>query len=203
MGSSSEHKTDPRDSGSIRTFICIEIPDSIKERIARLQQTLPQQNAKISWVKSSNIHLTVKFLGDVAATRIQTLCSAVERAAGVSRAFEIEVGGAGCFPSKRNPRIFWVGLTGVLPVFAQLHGLIDEELAREGFPRDARKFSPHLTIGRVRSPENASLVAEALITTGFEPESFQAREVIVMRSDLNPAGSIYSPLLRQPLGAET
>lgn len=202
MRRSSEHQADPRNPGSIRTFICIEIPDSIKERIAILQQTLRQQNAKISWVKPSNIHLTVKFLGDVGASRIQSACSAVERAASVSRSFEIEVGGAGCFPSKKSPRVFWVGLTAVPSVLTQLHALIDEELAREGFHRDARKFSPHLTIGRVRSPENAGLVAETLIATGFDPETFQAGEVIVMRSDLNPAGSIYSPLFKQQLGRD-
>ncbi|MEK6303119.1 MAG: RNA 2',3'-cyclic phosphodiesterase [Acidobacteriota bacterium] len=180
-------------SGSIRTFICIEVPESVKERIGRLQQTLARHDAKISWVKPSNIHLTLKFLGDVAAARIPAVCSAVERAARLSGAFEIEVGGAGCFPSAKSPGVFWVGLTAVPDLLSQLHVLIEEELASEDFPREARRFSPHLTIGRVRLPKNANQVAEALIATDFEPETFRATEVIVMRSELKPTGSIYTP----------
>lgn len=186
-------QTNRRSSGSIRTFICIEVPKSIRERIGALQQTVGLHDAKISWVKPSNIHLTLKFLGDVTATRIPAVISAVERAARLSRTFEIEVGGAGCFPSAKRPRVFWVGLTAVPDGLARLHALIEEELVGEGFAPDARKFSPHLTIGRVRSPKNVPRVAEDLIATDFERENFQTTDVIVMRSDLNPSGSIYTP----------
>lgn len=200
MSGDPTEQTNRRRSFSIRTFICIEVPESIKEGIAKLQQTLRQHDAQISWVKPSNIHLTLKFLGEVAERRIPAACSAVERAARLSQAVEIEVGVAGCFPSANRPRVFWVGLTAVPDGLARLHALIEEELVREGFPPDGRKFSPHLTIGRVRSPKNAARVAEDLIATGFEREIFQTTEVIVMRSDLNPSGSIYTPLSRCRLG---
>jgi 2'-5' RNA ligase len=194
MSGDPTEQTNRRRSGSIRTFICIEVPKSIKEQIGTLQQTAGGHDAKISWVKPSNIHLTLKFLGDVTATRIPAVSSAVERAARLSRTFEIEVGGAGCFPSANRPRVIWVGLTAVPDGLVRLHALIEEELAGEGFAPDTRKFSPHLTIGRVRLPKNAPRVAEDLISTGFEPEIFQTTEVVVMRSDLNPSGSIYSPI---------
>jgi 2'-5' RNA ligase len=194
MSGDPTEQTNRRRSGSIRTFICIEVPKSIREQIGALQQTVGGHDAKISWVKPSNIHLTLKFLGDVTATRIPAVSSAVERAARLSRTFEIEVGGAGCFPSANRPRVIWVGLTAVPDGLVRLHALIEEELAGEGFAPDTRKFSPHLTIGRVRLPKNAPRVAEDLISTGFEPEIFQTTEVVVMRSDLNPSGSIYSPI---------
>lgn len=200
MSGDPTEQTNRHSAGSIRTFICIEVPESIRERIARLQQPLRQHGAQISWVKPSKIHLTLKFLGQVAEPRIPAACSAVERAASLSQPFEIEVGEGGCFPSAKRPRVFWIGLTGVPDPLAKLHALIEEELVREGFPADGRKFSPHLTIGRVRSPKNAARVAEDLIATGFEPEIFQTTEVIVMRSDLNPSGSIYSPLSTCRLG---
>ena len=200
MSGDPTEQTNRRRSGSIRTFICIEVPKSIKERIGTLQQTAGRHEAKISWVKPSNIHLTLKFLGDVEAARIPAVGSAVERAARLSRPFEIEVGGAGCFPSANRPRVFWVGLTAIPDGLARLHALIEQELVREGFAPDGRKFSPHLTIGRVRSPKNAARVAEDLIATGFEREKFQTTEVIVMRSDLNPSGSIYTPLSTYRLG---
>jgi 2'-5' RNA ligase len=182
-----------KDTDTVRTFICIEVPESIKERIASLQQELRRSAAAVSWVKPSNIHLTIKFLGDVSASKIETIRTAVERAANPLNEFEIEVGGAGCFPSPRSPRVLWVGLTDIAESLKQLHAGIEDELALAGFAREAKRFSPHLTIGRIRVPKGASLVAEDLIARGFEPERFQAREVIVMRSDLSPKGSIYSP----------
>jgi len=177
---------------NIRTFICIEIPASIRERIDGLQRTLGQIDAQVSWTKPSNIHLTLKFLGDVEGSRIERVGKAVERAATAISPFEVEVSGAGCFPSPRSPRVLWVGLSVVPEPLIQLYASIEVELSREGLPREKRKFSPHLTIGRIRTPHNSALVAEALIATGFTPETFDATEVIVMRSDLKPTGSIYT-----------
>ena len=153
----------------------------------------------MSWTRPSNIHLTIKFLGDVPASRIEDVKRAVEMATAGRSPFEIEVSEAGCFPSLRNPRVLWVGITTIPEPLIELHEAIEKELARLGFPREPRKFSPHLTIGRVRNPQNAARLAEELIKRGIEPESFRASEVIVMRSDLNPAGSIYTPLAVTPL----
>ena len=135
----------------------------------------------------------MKFLGDVEETRIQKVADAVERAAGAINRFEIEVSGTGCFPSPRSPRILWIGFSEVPDALKQLHAKVEEELARERFARENRKFSPHLTIGRLRGPKNATQLAEALIASGFNAETFMANEVIVMRSDLKPTGSFYTP----------
>ncbi|HKP86237.1 MAG TPA: RNA 2',3'-cyclic phosphodiesterase [Blastocatellia bacterium] len=178
---------------SIRAFICIEVPGAIKERIESLQRALKKNDAQISWVKPSNIHLTIKFLGDIPAPSVETVRGAVGRASRSIGEFEIEIGGAGCFPSPRSPRVLWVGLSGLPEALKRLHSNIENELDREGFARERKRFSPHLTIGRVRSPHNAARTAEDLIATGFEPEAFRATEVIVMRSDLNSAGSVYTP----------
>jgi 2'-5' RNA ligase len=181
---------------TVRTFICIEIPDSIKARIDELQTTLKAIDARVSWVKPSNIHLTLRFLGAVETTRIERVAGAVERAtAGINR-FEIEVSGAGCFPSPRSPRVLWIGFAEIPDALMNLYTNLEGELDREGFALEKRKFSPHLTIGRFRTPKNAAHVAEALIESGFTPERFNATEVIVMRSDLKPTGSIYTPQAR-------
>jgi len=184
---------DKQPTDVIRTFICIEIPQSIKERINRLQEILRQIDAQISWTKPSNIHLTLKFLGGVEPARIERVKEALERAANGIGPFEVEVSGSGCFPSARNPRVLWVGFSNVPERLQQLYSNIEDELAREGFEREKRKFSPHLTIGRIRTPHNAARVAEALIASGFESEAFKATDVILMRSDLKPTGSIYTP----------
>ena len=192
----SRHK---KPGAAVRTFICIELPESIKERISKLQDILRQIDAQISWTKTSNIHLTLKFLGNVEVSRIRRVSKALERAADGINSFEVEVGGAGCFPSARNPRVLWVGFSSVPQPLQQLYSNIEDELAREGFDREKRKFSPHLTIGRVRTPHNSARVAEALIAAGFESETFRVTQVIVMRSDLNPTGSVYTPQSVIPL----
>jgi 2'-5' RNA ligase len=184
----------------VRAFICIEIPSAIKERIENLQRELKKNQAQISWVKPSNIHLTIKFLGDVQASKIQSAIDALQKATESLGEFEIEVSGAGCFSSPRNPRVLWVGLSRLPESLGHLHSNIESEFARIGFAREPKRFSPHLTIGRVRSPLNASKTAEDLIATGFEPQTFKAAEVILMRSELNPSGSIYTPLAVSKLG---
>lgn len=200
--SQSRSKEDQRDKSAIRTFICLEIPPSIKERIARLQSSLRLIDAQVSWVKAANIHLTIKFLGDVPATQIDGVCEAASRAAHSVSDFEIEVGGAGCFPSRKNPRVLWIGFTSISESLKRLHRSVEDELAREGFARESKSFSPHLTIGRLRSPRNSTELAEELIRKGFEAETFRAEEMIVMRSDLNPGGSIYTPQALIKLGQE-
>ena len=177
----------------MRTFVCIEIPASIRQRIDLLQEELRSIKAQVSWTKPGNIHLTLKFLGDVEASRIDRVHNAVARAVKGIGPFDIVVEGAGCFPSPRNPRVLWIGLSWIPEALKQLFARIDDELAREGFPKEKRKFSPHLTIGRIREPGSGKGVAQALIERGFAAETFEATEVIVMRSDLKPTGSIYTP----------
>jgi 2'-5' RNA ligase len=183
---------DSKAEDGIRTFVCIEIPESIKERIAELQRHLRQMDSRVSWTKPSNIHLTLKFLGDVPPSRIESVRQATERSVISIAPFEIEIGGAGCFPSPRSPRVLWVGLITLPDSLNRVHKRLEEELFREGFPRELKRFSPHLTLGRVRDPRNSALLAEELEARGFEGEKFEAREIIVMRSELKPTGSVYT-----------
>src|ERR1700730_4482995 len=94
---------------TIRTFIAVEIPESIKSRIERLQETLREVGANVNWSRPSNIHLTLKFLGAVEESRIERVRKAVEDAARGIGPFEVQIGGTGCFPSPRRPRACWGG----------------------------------------------------------------------------------------------
>src|SRR5262249_31476646 len=149
-------------------------------------------DAQVSWVRPSNVHLTLKFLGGVSQEKIEPLSEAVERASRNIPTFELEVGGTGCFPSVRSPRVLWVGLGSLPDPLVNLYDNLEQEVAALGFEREKRRFAPHLTIGRLRSPRNGAELAQKLIEIGFEPQSFLAREVIVMRSQLKPTGSIYT-----------
>jgi RNA 2',3'-cyclic 3'-phosphodiesterase len=186
----------------VRTFVCIEVPPAIQARVEALQRALRRADAPVSWVKPANIHLTIKFLGDVAASRLGDVRQAVERACQPIRPFEVTVAGAGCFPSARSPRVLWVGLDPLPDELRKLHANVEAELERLGFAREARRFSPHLTIARVRDSFKARPAVEELMRTGFAAETFPASEVIVMRSDLHPSGSIYTPQAVIHLAAE-
>jgi 2'-5' RNA ligase len=183
----------------IRTFVCIEIPQSIKARIEKLQSELRRPSAQISWVKPANIHLTLKFLGDVEQSKILQVNTAVNRATDSFSPFQITAGNTGCFPSPRNPSVLWIGIAPVAGDLQRLRDALEEELARQGFEHDNKKFNPHLTIARIRDSRNTAEVADAFLTSGFAYESFQASEVIVMRSQLSPQGSIYTPQAVIPL----
>ena len=202
MPRKSQTRSDSESQDLIRTFICIELPESIKQKMELLENQLRGVDAQVSWVRPSNVHLTLKFLGGVPTHKIDRVSQAAERAARDIAAFEVEVAGAGCFPSARSPRVLWVGLAGVPDPLANLYKRLEEELAALGFEPEKRRFAPHLTIGRLRSPRNGAELAQNLIAIGFESERFAAREVIVMRSQLKPTGSIYTPISVIPLERE-
>ena len=202
MAKKTQNLSETESHDLIRTFICIELPESIKQKMELLENQLRGVDAQVSWVRPSNVHLTLKFLGGVPSHKIDRVSQAAERAARGVAAFEVEVAGAGCFPSARSPRVLWVGLGEVPDALAILYKNLEEELAALGFEREKRRFSPHLTIGRLRSPRNGAELAQKLIAIGFESERFAAREVIVMRSQLKPTGSIYTPLSVTPLQQE-
>jgi 2'-5' RNA ligase len=166
-----------------------------------LQNQLRGVDAQVSWVKPSNVHLTLKFLGGVPSHKIGAVSQATERASSDTAVFEVEVAGAGCFPSPRSPRVLWVGLADVPEPLVNIYKKLEEELASLGFEREKRRFAPHLTIGRLRSPRNGAELAQKLIDIGFESEKFVARQIIVMRSQLKPTGSIYTPISIIPLEA--
>jgi 2'-5' RNA ligase len=177
----------------VRIFVCIEIPAEIRNRIEALQNGLKQTGAEVSWTKAANIHLTLKFLGNVATSKLNTVCTAVEEAVQGKRVFPIQVSETGCFPSPRNPRVLWIGVNSPTGTLQALQTSLETNLARLGFAKETRPFQPHLTIGRVKSQRNAGRLVTALVEEGFESVTFQAHEVIVMRSDLRPTGALYTP----------
>lgn len=181
-------------SEMIRTFICIDLPEQVKSQIAELQAELKKASrGSISWVKPANIHLTLRFLGDVAAERQAELRACVERIAAQYAPFPLAVGSTGVFPNTRNPRVFWVGVKGSTEQLLPLQKGLETELRAAGFGKEDKPFSPHITIGRARQG-GAREVSEALDRTSFPDTALPVEEIIVMRSDLKPTGPIYSKL---------
>jgi 2'-5' RNA ligase len=183
----------------MRTFIAIELPEEIKKQIEKLQAPLKKTRAFVSWVKPGNIHVTLKFLGEVPEEKTNEVFSATERAVGGTKRFSMSLKGTGGFPNLRRPRVIWIGTGSGEEELSCLAEKIEEEMEKIGFPKEKRKFSPHFTIGRVKSSKNIEELAQQVESTEFETKTIEVNQVVVMRSQLHPAGAIYTPLKKLPL----
>src|SRR5262245_65628784 len=137
--------------GIMRTFIAIEIPSEIKSALAALQDELRRAGADVSWTKPENIHLTLKFLGEVDERRIGEVEKVCVASAAEFQPFTLRLNETGVFPNARQPRILWAGLAGEIEKTVEMRKRLDDGLALIGFEREEKDFRPHLTIGRVKS----------------------------------------------------
>ncbi len=185
-----------------RVFCAIDIPANVRQRIgehiSELKKLVP--DASVSWTRTDNTHLTLKFLGNIPVAAVERVSGAASRAVSEVRPFEINVTGAGSFPAHGQPRILWVGLEDSEQKLASVQKRLEEELFEEGFPKEARAFHPHLTIARIRRPQHARTLAAVHRNLGFESISIRVDELLVVRSELHPSGSQYTVISRHPLG---
>jgi 2'-5' RNA ligase len=190
----------------IRSFVAIEIPKTMRidlsEHIAHLKQDIPTR--MIRWVRPEGIHLTLKFLGDVSIDSIDQISATLIGICSEQLPFNIKVSEFGCFPNFRRPRILWIGVQDLSTRLADLHGEIESGLSKLGFEREARRFHPHLTIGRVkrfRDRVEFQDLATALEDVKIgDIGQLHVNEVSLMKSDLKPTGAVYSRLLAARLG---
>jgi len=190
----------------IRAFIAVDLAPEILQALERVTADLKQRlgRVQVRWVVVKNIHLTLKFLGDVSVSNLEMLQKMLQVETGKHLPFEFAVGGAGAYPSLSRPRVIWVGVQAPVGLNSLQHG-IDTEAARLGYSQEERPFSPHLTIGRV--PRNATAQDTHQISTvlaGYQLESLgvtQVNEVHLYRSDLQPGGAVYTKLFSAALGA--
>jgi 2'-5' RNA ligase len=185
-------------SNTWRVFIAIELPSPVRrkliEHIERLRSTLTDVRA--SWSREENLHLTLKFLGDVPVTKVEALAQAVQRGVSEVEPFEIVVGGCGAFPPLGQPRVLWVGIEDSAGQLELLHRALEAECAKAGFPREPRTFHPHLTIARIRKPHDSRHLATAHKEMVFDRETVRASELAVIRSELRSEGSRHTVISR-------
>lgn len=188
----------------LRSFIAVELPGELQEAIARatagLQAALPRP--LVRWVAPANIHLTLKFLGEVSPSNLEQLARSLRVEATNHAAFTASIGGAGAFPNPRRPRVVWIGCEAP-PALASLQRGVEAVCARLGYPSENRPFSPHLTIGRVGqtvAPAELERLRQALQQTQIGVlGAFTVDAIHIFKSDLRPSGSIYTRLYSLPL----
>ncbi|MFC1990607.1 RNA 2',3'-cyclic phosphodiesterase [Chloroflexota bacterium] len=183
----------------VRSFIAIELPNEVKQLLAQLQAKLKSGGQfPVKWVDPYNIHLTIKFLGNVGVDRIDGIVRAIEQAARGISPFHLEVKGLGVFPNSKRVQVAWVGVSGDLDRLGQLQKHIESNLTPLGFTPESRSFTPHLTIARLRdraSIDEQSSFGQLITATRFEASySFSVDFVKLMRSQLTSDGPVYSQI---------
>ena len=181
-----------------RVFCAVELPDAVRARledhVRRLRKDVP--DAAASWSRVENIHLTLKFFGNVEVKRIERISEAAERVVGEFSTFQIAIGETGVFPRPSRPQVLWIGVNDPSGQLSALQEKFENECAAEGFPKENRAYRPHLTIARLHKPEGARSLAEAHLKMEFAPVPVNVGELVVFRSELSPKGSRYTPISR-------
>lgn len=190
----------------IRAFIAIELPEELRLKLGRLVSDLKKSGPSgIKWVNPNGIHLTLKFLGSVPAEKLPRITQAIESAANGTQAIPLRADGLGAFPNTRRPQIVWVGISGDTTRLATLQKRIDSNLIPLGFTPEARPFTAHLTLARMReqmTPEERERLGRLLVASRFEASAFTADGVSLMRSELRREGAVYTRLSLSQLASE-
>lgn len=179
---------------SVRCFIAVEVDDPFTlDGIARAQSSLNATGANLKLVERENLHLTLKFLGDV---REGLLPEVVKVVSGTSfEPFRMALKGVGVFPSLRRPRVVWAGITEGVEALTAIFRDIEPRLVEMDFKPESRPFSPHITIARVRSGRNRDrLIEEVMALEDTDFGGFEARYVKLKKSVLTPRGPVYTDL---------
>jgi 2'-5' RNA ligase len=183
----------------IRSFIAVELPENLKKVLAELQRQFRSTGSSpVKWVEPGNIHLTLKFLGDIDIDSTGKVTAALEGAIRGVAPFNIEASKLGVFPNINRIQVIWVGLYGTLDKLGQLQKRIEESLKPLGFPPENRPFTPHLTLGRVRDyarPEERQKLGQFISNVKFEGKyTINIGAINLMRSQLTREGPIYSKI---------
>lgn len=182
----------------IRAFIAIDLQEPVQKKLERVIFNLSNPaTCIVHWVPVQNIHLTLKFLGEISSSNLEVLKKILQSEIVRHKPFEFSVGGLGAFPSLHRPRVIWVGIQAP-PDLITLQRAIEAESVRLGYTPEEREFSPHLTLGRVAhnaTPQDVQCVADVLAKQEVgELGRVAVNSIALYRSDLQPSGAVYSPL---------
>jgi 2'-5' RNA ligase len=184
----------------IRAFIAITLPASLQQSVAEVQSTLQRFPLPLRWVKPAQVHLTVKFLGNIAPDLIDPVAQAMQRAVLPLEPFSLSIQGVGCFPNLARPRVLWMGIHALHDRLGQLHQRLDTELATLGFAAEEQPFRPHLTLARGQHRVDGRHLAAVL--QPYHDRHFGdmlVEQVTLFQSQLHRDGAVYTMLRSVPL----
>jgi 2'-5' RNA ligase len=182
-------------SPTIRAFIAIELPPSVISLLEKTQQDFKSAGLRAKWVRPENIHLTLKFLGNIDPGDIDKIGDAMSDTVMDLDPLTLAARGVGVFPGIKRPRVIWVGLGGQTQLLFAVQRKLEDNLAVIGFAKEKRPFKGHLTLGRFRQavdPHTTSRVIQE--HADLKSEDFTANRIVLFQSDLKPTGPVYSGL---------
>ncbi len=188
-----------------RTFVALEMPSRVRRRLASLSDQVPSRwRRHVRWVGATEIHLTLKFLGEVEPSRLVDLAQPLRNAAGESSEFDVRLDKTGAFPSPRRPSTLWVGFDGEVQRLARLQARVEGAMAQVGFDADRKRFHPHVTAGRLRrgpSPYMARQIGFSWLDARLPERGLEVhvRHITLFRSHLGPGGARYDALFTAPV----
>ena len=188
----------------IRSFLAFELPLQIKEQLGEISEELQQSRLPVRWVKVENIHLTIVFLGSVTE---ETIVGVKQKAGSIAErfsAFQIRLNRVGVFPNWRKPRVLWIGLDGEIGGLSDLRDELQGALEEFGFKPENRPFRPHLTLGRFKGTVNRAEELKWILDRfhDISSDNHYLKELVLFKSDLRPAGPIYTKMAAWPLKME-
>jgi len=182
----------------MRTFIAIELPKEIKDSLSKIQEQLKKSGADVKWVLPQNIHLTLKFLGEIDDIKLSKISEILEDTAKGKNPFQIRISSIGAFPKMNFPRVIWIGIDKGDQETKEIGDRLEEKIAKIGIPREDRPFSSHITIGRTRSTLNRDKLVGDLedLASNFGGRNFEftVTKITLFKSTLTPKGPVYEIL---------
>ncbi len=183
----------------MRLFIAIPVDDQIKRRMLHVRDRIDVSDARVRWCSAEQLHLTLKFIGEVEDSLVKPICDAVQRVADKTPLFEVDIGETGCFPPTGSVRVIWIGGTDSAGTLCQAAQEVVDELVPLGIEKEKRTFSEHFTIGRVKFDHSRGRLRESVRAVGFDACRQAVRELVVYQSTLCQSGAQYAPVLRAKL----
>ncbi len=179
-------------SMTIRSFIAINITETLRAEFSEIISVLKKSGSDMKWVRPENLHLTLKFLGNVEIQKLEAIKTGLKNALSGNTSFDISFEGIGCFPNFRKPRVIWIGIKAA-PDLQNIYRDVENALFPLGIDKEKRSFSPHLTLGRFNSTKRLQVLTD--IMTPFRDKKFGAmrvNKISLMKSELLKEGARYS-----------
>lgn len=174
----------------MRTFLAVEVPSQERKKISDFVHAEAKSELPVRWVRYENLHITLKFLGEIDEQQKTDIAPVIEDVCGKHNPFNLRLEGLGCFPNPGNPRVLWVGVTQGSEELCAIADALERELARFGF-REEKRFHPHLTIGRTRR----RCMVDSILSKNISSDPFEITSVVLFKSTLKPGGPVYEQLL--------
>ncbi|MBD3425853.1 MAG: RNA 2',3'-cyclic phosphodiesterase [Candidatus Omnitrophica bacterium] len=178
----------------VRSFIAIELSEQARLELARVADTLKSSGAAVKWVKPESVHLTLKFLGEVEEDRLVRVAEKLKDIAKGTSPFEFVLEKIGVFPKWEYAKVLWIGLAGGSDEVKEIVSRAERVLQKEGFDKEKRAYTPHLTLGRIRSAKRKKELRELTEKTRVNPVPSRVSRIILFKSELTPEGAVYTEM---------